>query len=89
MAQLSERQRHQTLRGLLQTAIEDAAWGMDEEIYHYLIFVSEDLEEVVVFVNQSDAEQAALIEEYIEWNVETATNYDDAVGVADLYSDLR
>ncbi|MBR3467408.1 MAG: hypothetical protein IKH15_09340 [Bacteroidales bacterium] len=89
MAKASEWQRYQLLKALFEQAIEDATWGMDEEVYHYLIFISKDEDEVIVFVNQSDAEQAALIEEYSDYDVETATSYEDAMKIAEQGFDLR
>ena len=56
MARASEWQRFEILRNLIDSAVEDATWGIDDEVYHYLIFISEGLDEVVCYVNQSDAE---------------------------------
>lgn len=89
MAKISEWSRYQLLKDLIEKAIEDAVYGYKDEVWHYLIFISDDLSEVVCFVNQSDAEQAALIEDYLDWHVETATNYEDAVEIAQNYFDLR
>ena len=89
MARASEWQRFEILRNLIDSAVEDATWDIDDEVYHYLIFISEGLDEVVCYVNQSDAEQLALIENYEGWNVETATNLEDINEIAGMYFDLR
>ena len=91
MARASEWQRYQLLKGLIETAIEDASWnGSDTDApEEYLLFISQGLDEVVCFIDQSPEQELALIEEYDGWHVETATCYEDAVSVAELYFDLR
>ena len=91
MARASEWRRYQLLKDLIARAIEDASWnGSDMDApEEYLLFISEGLDEVVCFIDQSPAQELALIEEYDGWHVESATCYEDAVNVAELYFDIR
>ena len=91
MARASEWQRYELLRNLIATAIEDASWnGSDMDApEEYLLFISEGLDEVVCYIDQAPEQELALIEEYDGWHVETATSYEDAIDVANMYFDLR
>lgn len=86
MAQASEWQRYHMLRDLIASAIEDAVSDNDYEWYDgaITIAISPDLMEVragfAPWWELGDCDG---------WNIETATSLEDAIGIADLYFDLR
>lgn len=81
--------RYQMLRDLIAEAIEEA-WDDDNESPdEYLIAISKDLDEVHVLLDGETEEVWEFLREYDGWNIESATSYEDACGVADMYFDLR
>lgn len=93
MARRNEWAKYQSLRDTIEDAICDAMCDFEDDDQYtpedYLIFISRDLENAVCFLDADDATQFALIQNYDEWFCETATNYEDAINVADNYFDLR
>lgn len=89
MARTNEWLKYQMLVSKIEDAISDAMtdgeYGDCDAPYEYTIFISPDLDKVVVCLdddwNWEVASQG--------WFVESATNYEDAVGVAENYFDLR
>lgn len=89
MATRTDWARYQMLRDLIASAIEEA-WDDDNESPdEYLIAISKDLDEVHVLLDGETEEVWQFLREYDGWNIESATSYDDACGVADMYFDLR
>lgn len=89
MATRTDWARHQMLRDLIASAIEEA-WDDDNESPdEYLIAISKDLDEVHVLLDGETEEVWEFLREYDGWNIESATSYEDACGVADMYFDLR
>lgn len=90
MATRTDWARYQMLlRDLIASAIEEA-WDDDNESPdEYLITISPDLDEVHVLLDGETEEVWQFLREYDGWNIESATSYDDACGVADMYFDLR
>lgn len=90
MARLTEWQMYQNLKGLIETAISDACADYDDcdVPLEYNIAISPNLDEVIVVVDD-DSALFSLIAEHRDWFIETATNYDDAVDVAEKFFDLR
>lgn len=89
MARTIEWVKYQLLQAKINEAIEDAMadaeYGDCDAPLEYAIFISPDLENVVVCLDGDwDWEL-----ERDGWFVETATNYDDAVEVAEKFFDLR
>ena len=81
--------RYNCLRALIAEAIEDA-WDDDNESPdEYLIAISPDLDEVHVLLDGETEEVWKFLREYDGWHIESATSYDDACEVADMYFDLR
>lgn len=81
--------RYLMLRDLIAESIEDA-WDDDNESPdEYLIAISPDLDEVHVLLDGETEEVWRFLREYDGWNIESATSYDDAFEVADMYFDLR
>ncbi len=89
MATRTDWARYQMLRDLIAEAIEEA-WDDDNESPdEYLIAISKDLDEVHVLLDGETEEVWQFLREYDGWNIESATSYDDACEVADMYFDLR
>lgn len=89
MATRTDWARYQMLRDLIASAIEEA-WDDDNESPdEYLIAISKDLDEVHVLLDGETEEVWEFLREYDGWNIESATSYEDACGVADMYFDLR
>lgn len=89
MATRTDWARYQMLRDLISDAIEEA-WDDDNESPdEYLIAISKDLDEVHVLLDGETEEVWEFLREYDGWNIESATSYEDACGVADMYFDLR
>ena len=89
MATRTDWARYQMLRDLIAEAIEEA-WDDDNESPdEYLIAISKDLDEVHVLLDGETEEVWKFLREYDGWNIESATSYEDACGVADMYFDLR
>lgn len=89
MAQISEHQRWRVLRDLIEKAIEEIEpeGGIIEDAIE--ICISPDLSEVYATTMPwwEDERLANIIGS--DWHIETATNYEDALDIADLYFDLR
>lgn len=89
MAKISEWVKHHHLQECIANAIEDALYG-DEgfEPTSYTIAISPGLDEVAVCLDEDSLE---FITQYAGagWSIESATNYEDAIAVADMYFDLR
>lgn len=89
MATRTDCARYQMLRDLIASAIEEA-WDDDNESPdEYLIAISKDLDEVHVLLDGETEEVWEFLREYDGWHIESATSYDDACEVADMYFDLR
>lgn len=89
MATRTDWARYQMLRDLIARAIEDAWDDENENPDEYLIAISKDLDEVHVLLDGETEEVWKFLREYDGWHIESATSYDDACEVADMYFDLR
>ena len=89
MATRTDWARYQMLRDLIASAIEEALDDDNESPDEYLIAISKDLDEVHVLLDGETEEVWEFLREYDGWNIESATSYEDACGVADMYFDLR
>ena len=90
MATRTDWARYNCLRALIADAIEEA-WDddNDESPDEYLIAISPDLDEVHVLLDGETEDVWEFLREYDGWHIESATSYDDACEVADMYFDLR
>ena len=89
MATRTDWARYQMLRDLIAQAIEDAWDDENESPDEYLIAISKDLDEVHVLLDGETEEIWKFLREDDGWHIESATSYDDACEVADMYFDLR
>lgn len=93
MANRLEWERYNSLKNTIADAISDAVADADmddcDAPLKYVIFISENLENAVCFIDISDEQELALIENYDDWHYETATSYEDAINIANNYFDLR
>lgn len=89
MATRTDWARYQMLRDLVAEAIEDAWDDENENPDEYLIAISPDLDEVHVLLDGETEEVWKFLREYDGWHIESATSYDDAREVSDMYFDLR
>ena len=89
MAQLSEWTRFENLRNLIVKAIEEV-WDSDNENPDsYLMAISPELDEVHVLLDADTEAEWKFLREHEGWNIESATDYESAVDVAQMYFDLR
>lgn len=89
MARVSDWVRWHHLQECIANAIEDALYGDEDfEPTSYTIAINPTFDEVAVCL---DEDSLGFITEYVSkgWAIESATNYEDAIAVADMYFDLR
>ena len=92
MASRTEWTHYELLKSAIEDAISNAMWGCyepDEDPNEIVLAISEDLENVHCLVDPSSFEVQDFIRQHEGWHIENATNYEDAIGKADLYFDLR
>ena len=86
MARASEWQRYQLLKGLIETAIEDAISdnGCDWDPNGITIAINPALDEV-----RAGFCAWWVLGDVDDWHIEYAKTEEEAYGIADLYFDLR
>lgn len=89
MAKTSTWAKYTALRQTIASAIEDVWDNDNENPYDYLLAISPDLDEVEALLDGDEVEVWAFLRDHQDWHIESATNYEDAINVADLYFDLR
>ena len=80
------------LRGLIMEEIESAMYGCyepDEDPNEIVLAINPALDEVDCIVDPSSTEVLDFIAQHDGWHIESETNYEDAIEVADKYFDLR
>lgn len=89
MAKTSTWAKYTALRQTIASAIEDVWDNDNENPYDYLLAISPDLDEVEALLDGETEDVWRFLRDHQDWNIESATNYEDAINVADLYFDLR
>lgn len=88
MAKVSEWQRYNMLRSTIESVLEEV--GAEEDDF-MVMAISPDLDKVEILLarDMEDGDMAEFIKEHEGWNIESPTSTEDAIGIANLYFDLR
>lgn len=88
MAKASEWQKYNMLRSTIESALEEV--GAEEDDF-MVMAISPDLDEVEILLarDMEDGDMAEFIKKHEGWDIEAPTGTEDAIGIANLYFDLR
>ena len=90
MATSKDWAEYKSLVNAIADAIDSACEnGLDENKGKIVLAISPDLDDVQCILDGSSFEVIEFLSRHNGWHIESATNYEDAVRIADLYFDLR